>query len=43
MGLLATITYELVPFQVYALFPALLLLFKYILEIMFCEGVHHGL
>jgi hypothetical protein len=30
-----------VPFHMYALFPALLLFFKCVLEDVFCEGVHH--
>jgi hypothetical protein len=39
LGLLAPITLELVPFHVYALFPAPLPFFKCILEVIFCEGV----
>jgi hypothetical protein len=43
MGLLANITLEVVPFRSYAPFPALLSLFKCILEVVFCEGVQHRL
>jgi hypothetical protein len=32
----ATITLEVVPFCMYALFLALLIFFKYILEVVFC-------
>jgi hypothetical protein len=41
LGKLATITLEVVPFHLYALFPALLPFFKCILDVMFCEGVQH--
>jgi hypothetical protein len=37
LGLLAIITLEVVPFRRHAQFPALLLLFKCILEVVFCE------
>jgi hypothetical protein len=40
LGLLATITLEVVPFCPYAPFPVLLPLFKCI---MFCEGIQHRL
>jgi hypothetical protein len=40
-GTLATITLEEVFFHAYALFPALLPLFKCILEAVFCDGVQH--
>jgi hypothetical protein len=43
LGLLATITLEVVPFGAYAPFPALLSSFKSILEVVFCEGVRHRL
>jgi hypothetical protein len=36
LGLLATITLEIVPFCAYALIPVLLPFFKCILEVMFC-------
>jgi hypothetical protein len=42
-GLLASITLEVVPISAYAPFTALLLFFKCILEVMFFEGVQHGL
>jgi hypothetical protein len=41
LGLLATITFKVVPFHAYAPFSALLLFFKFILEVMFWEGVFH--
>jgi hypothetical protein len=41
LGLLATI--DLVPFCIYAPFPALLPFSKCMLEIMFCVGVQHRL
>jgi hypothetical protein len=40
LGLLTTITLEVVPFCAYVPFLALLPLFKFILEVLFCEGVH---
>jgi hypothetical protein len=43
MGLLATITLEVVTFYLYAPFPALLPFLKCILEVVFCEGVQHCL
>jgi hypothetical protein len=43
LGPLATITLKVVPFRMYAPFPALLPFFKCILEIVFCEGVQHCL
>jgi hypothetical protein len=43
LGLLTTVTLEVVPFRVYAPFPALLTFFKRILEVVFCEGVQHRL
>jgi hypothetical protein len=39
--LLATITLKVVPFYVYAPFPALLPFLKSILYVVFCEGVQH--
>jgi hypothetical protein len=36
-GLLTTITLEVIPFRPYAPLPALLP-FKYIVEVVFCEG-----
>jgi hypothetical protein len=39
LGLLASITLEIIPFCAYALFSVLLPIFKCILEVMFCEGV----
>jgi hypothetical protein len=41
LGLLATITLKVVPFREYAMFPAFLQFFKYILEVVLCEGVQH--
>jgi hypothetical protein len=43
MGLLTTITLEVLPSRAYAPFPALLPFFKFVLEVMFCEGVQHRL
>jgi hypothetical protein len=43
LGLLATITLEVVPFGMYTPFPVLFPFFKYILEVMFCEGDQHHL
>jgi hypothetical protein len=43
LGLLATITLEVVPFRAYAPFPALLSFFKCNLEVVFCEGVQYRL
>jgi hypothetical protein len=43
LGLLATITLEVVPFRTYTPFPALLPLSKCILEVVFCEGIQHCL
>jgi hypothetical protein len=34
---------KVVPFCAYALFPAILPFIKCIMEVMFCEGVHHHL
>jgi hypothetical protein len=41
LGLLTTITLEVVPFHVYAWFPALLNFLKCVLEVVFREGVQH--
>jgi hypothetical protein len=41
LGLLPTITLKVVSFLTYAPYPVLLPLFKYVLEIVFCEGVQH--
>jgi hypothetical protein len=41
--MLTTVTLEVVQFRVYALFPALLSFFKYILEVVSYEGVQHRL
>jgi hypothetical protein len=41
LGLLATITLEVVPFHAYALLLELMSFFKCILEVMFCESVQH--
>jgi hypothetical protein len=43
LGLLATITLEAIPFNKYSPYPALLPFFKFILEIVLCEGVQHRL
>jgi hypothetical protein len=43
LGLLATITLEVVLFCTYASFPVLLPFFKCILEVMLCEGIQHRL
>jgi hypothetical protein len=43
LGLMATITLEVVPFPTYALFSAPLVIFKCMLEVMFCEAVQHSL
>jgi hypothetical protein len=43
LGLLATITLEVVPFHVYAPLSALLPFLKCILEVVFCEGAQHSL
>jgi hypothetical protein len=43
LGLLATITLEVVPFYTYTLFPALLPFLKCILEVVFFDGVQHHL
>jgi hypothetical protein len=43
LGLVATITLEVVLFHMYALFPALLPFFKCILEVLFSEGIEHRL
>jgi hypothetical protein len=43
LGLLASITLKVVPFQAYAPFPALAAFLKCILEVLFCEGVQHCL
>jgi hypothetical protein len=42
LGLLATITLEVVSFRAYAPFPALLLFLMHP-EVVFCEGVQHRL
>jgi hypothetical protein len=41
LGLLATVTLEVVSFRSYALFSALLPFFKCVMEVVFCEGVQH--
>jgi hypothetical protein len=43
LGLLATITHEVLAFRMYAPLTALLPLFNCILEVVFCEGVQHRL
>jgi hypothetical protein len=43
LGLLATITLEVVPFRAYELFPMLLQFFKGLLEVVSCESVQHRL
>jgi hypothetical protein len=43
LSLLATIAFEVVPYRVYAPFPALLPLLKCILEVVFCDGVQDRL
>jgi hypothetical protein len=44
LGLLAIITLEeAAPFYTYAPFPALLIFFKCVLEVVLCEGVQHHL
>jgi hypothetical protein len=43
LSILATITLQVAPFCSYAPFPALLPLFKCILEVVFREGVQHCL
>jgi hypothetical protein len=43
LGLLATITFEVVPFRAYAPFPALLPFLKCILDVVFREGIRHRL
>jgi hypothetical protein len=43
LGLVGTITLEVIPFRGNALFTMLLLFFKCILEVVFCEGVQHCL
>jgi hypothetical protein len=43
MGLLATITLEVVSFRAYAPFSALMKFFKCILVAVFCDGVQHRL
>jgi hypothetical protein len=43
LSLLPTVTLEVVPLRTYAPFPALLPLFKCILQVLFCEGVQHRL
>jgi hypothetical protein len=40
---MVTIALEADPFRAYAPFSALLPLFKYVLEIVFCEAVQHRL
>lgn len=42
-GILATTTLESFPFLVYPLFPSLLLISKYFLNFVFCEGFQHPL
>jgi hypothetical protein len=41
--LLATITLQVVTFLAYAPFPALRPFLKFVLEVVFCEGVQHPL
>jgi hypothetical protein len=43
LGLVATITLEVLSFRAYAPFPAILPFFKCILDVVFCEGVQHHL
>jgi hypothetical protein len=43
LGLLATITLEVVSVRAYAVFPELLLFVEVILEAVFCESVQHRL
>jgi hypothetical protein len=43
LDLLATIIVEVVPFRAFAPFPVIPLFFKFILEVVFCEGVQHRL
>jgi hypothetical protein len=43
LRLLASITFEVIPFRAYAPFPARLLFIKCILEVVFCEGAQHRL
>jgi hypothetical protein len=43
LGILATVTLEVVPFREYAPFPALLPFFKCILEVVLLECVQHRL
>jgi hypothetical protein len=43
LGLLTTVTLEVVLFRVYSPFPALLPFFKLTLEVVFCEGIQHRL
>jgi hypothetical protein len=43
LGLLATITLEVVPFRAYVPFPALLSFFKFILEVLLFKGAQHCL
>jgi hypothetical protein len=43
LGLLTTITLEVVPFHVYAPFLALLPFFKCMAEVVFCESIQHCL
>jgi hypothetical protein len=39
LGLLSTITHEVIPFYTYVLFPELLQYFTCIPEVLFCKGV----
>jgi hypothetical protein len=43
LSLLATINFDVVPFRVHVLFPALLTIFKSIMEDVFCDSVQHRL
>jgi hypothetical protein len=43
LGLLTTITLEVITVHMYASFPVLLPFLKCILEVVFCEGVQHHL
>jgi hypothetical protein len=43
LGILATISLKVNPFRAYAPFPALLPFYECILEVVFCEGIHHRL
>jgi hypothetical protein len=43
LGLMSTVTLEVICFRAYASLPALLPFCKCILEVVFCEGVQHRL